>query len=153
MGSSLTWDVSVPEGVDEKELAAAVQAALIHGGDPSRELEVIYVSDKTLAELHERFLSDASPTDVMAFDLGDDEEGPSGEVYVSVDCASRIASERAVSLQRELALYTVHGCLHLCGFDDHEPEDRAAMRLAESVVLGGLGYPADLAPHEQDADA
>jgi len=54
-----------------------------------------------------------------------------------------------VSEARELALYVVHGALHLCGFDDHDPEQRAAMRLAERAVMSSLGYEADEAPHER----
>lgn len=148
MGIELTWDVAVPDAVDSAALSRAASAALEHGEQPERLLEVILVSDDVLADLHERFLSDASPTDVMAFDLGDDQEGPSAEVYVSVDCARRVSLERDVSLERELALYVVHGCLHLCGHDDHEPEERARMRVAERAVLDQLGYAADDAPHE-----
>jgi len=53
-----------------------------------------------------------------------------------------------VSFERELVLYVVHGALHLCGFDDHDPDERAAMRAAERSVMGRLGYPEDLAPHD-----
>ena len=42
----------------------------------------------------------------------------------------------------------VHGALHLVGFDDHEPEERAAMRSAEAVVMERLGYDEDLGEHE-----
>ncbi len=150
MALELTWDVAVPEGVESEALERAALAALSHGGQADRVLELVLVSDEALAELHEQFLSDASPTDVMAFDLGDEDEGPSGEVYVSVDCALRISRARGVSIERELALYVVHGCLHLCGFDDHEELERAEMRAAEREVLTALGYPADDAPHEMD---
>ena len=39
----------------------------------------------------------------------------------------------------ELALYVVHGCLHLCGFDDHGERPRRRMRRAERAVLAELG--------------
>jgi len=144
------FDVAPPEGVDEALLVRAAEAALSHGGQPGREVDLVVVSDEALAELHGRFLDDDSATDVMAFDLGDEEEGPSGEVYLSLDMARRVAAERGVSLARELSLYAVHGCLHLCGYDEHEDEDRRAMRAAERAVLDALGFAPDAAPHERD---
>ncbi|MFT7542458.1 MAG: putative rRNA maturation factor, partial [Gammaproteobacteria bacterium] len=62
--------------------------------------------------------------------------------------AREVSQRRGVSFERELLLYVVHGTLHLCGFDDHEPEDRAEMRLAEAAVMSSLGYAADTAPHD-----
>jgi len=155
----LAWDTETPPGIDGEALAAAGEAALAHGGSAGRLVDVVLVSDATLTELHSRFLGDDTPTDVMAFDLqdesdevdGDEDDGPSAEVYVSVGCARRVALERGVTLQRELALYVVHGCLHLCGFDDHEDDERARMRAAEVAVLDALGYPRDERVHESDA--
>ena len=71
---------------------------------------------------------------MIAFDLGDDQQVPAGEVYVSVDCAQRVAATRGLETARELALYVVHGALHLCGYDDLEQQDRARMR--ESKLPG-----------------
>lgn len=149
MSVSITWDV--PEApVDDARLERACAAALAHGGRAGLAVDVIVVDDPTLTELHGRFLNDPTPTDVITFDLGEDGgEGPAGELYVSLDCAMRVAAERGVALERELCLYVVHGALHLCGLDDHEPAERAAMRAAEAAVLAGLGYPADEAPHDR----
>lgn len=111
---------------------------------------VIFVSDDALCELHDRFLGDDSPTDVITFDLGDDGDGgPAAELYVSVDAAVRCAHEHALTVENELLLYVAHGTLHLCGFDDHEQEERRAMRLAEVRVLATLGVELDRARHEQ----
>lgn len=125
----------------------AAVAALAHGGRPGLEVDVILVSDRALAALHAQFLGDPSPTDVMAFDLGADADGPGAEIYVSVDCARRVARTRGVTAERELLLYVVHGALHLCGFDDHADADRKRMRAAEARVLGALGLPPDTGAH------
>lgn len=161
MTIQLAWDTDAPPGIDADALAAAGDAALAHGGRSDRLVDVVLVADATLTELHARFLGDDTPTDVMAFDLegekqedaaeAEAEDGPSAEIYVSVDCARRVALERGVTLQRELALYVVHGCLHLCGLDDHEDADRARMREAEVTVLDALGYARDERVHESDA--
>jgi len=137
--------------LDDAAVRAAVCAALEHGGEAGRTVDVVFVDDPTLTELHGRFLNDPTPTDVIAFELGEpvgDGDDPWGEVYVSVDRAREIADRRGVSAARELALYCVHGTLHLVGFDDIEPADRDRMRAAEQSVMCALGYAADSAPHE-----
>ena len=148
MSVEISWDVERPEHVSDAALVRAAQAALTQAGRLSSDFEVVFVSDDALADLHGRFLQDSSPTDVIAFDLGEDGQGPAGEVYVSLDCARRVAKLRRVPLERELALYVIHGCLHLCGFDDHDDAEGERMRRAESELLAALGYPEDPAPHE-----
>lgn len=130
----------------EADVRAAVEAALTHGGRAGAELDVIFVDDAALAEMHGEWLGDDSPTDVITFDLGDDLDGPAGELYVSEPCARRVAGEQGLDPRREVALYIVHGTLHLCGYDDHEDDDRVRMRAAERQVLARLGFDSD-APH------
>ena len=139
--------VEVPE-LDDEAVRAAARRALEHGGRPDLPLDVILTDDATLAELHGRCLGDPSPTDVMSFDLGDEQLGPQGEVYASVDRARDVARRRGVAPARELALYVVHGTLHLCGFDDLDDDARRAMRAAERAVLSALGYAPDDSPHD-----
>ena len=147
MAIEITWTVEARPLTDEA-VRAAVEAALAHGGRAGLAVEVVLLDDPSLAALHDQWLGDPSVTDVMAFDLGDEGEGPAAEVYASVDRARELARERGVDWGRELALYLVHGALHLCVHDDHEDEERAAMRAAEAAVMEGLGYPPDLAPHD-----
>jgi probable rRNA maturation factor len=135
-------------GLDERAVARAAEEALREGGRPELELSVALVDDHTLAELHDRYLGDPAPTDVMSFDLSDEHCGAAGEVLVSVERAREVAAARGQSLAREVALYVVHGTLHLCGYDDHDPRDRQRMRDAEARVLGRLGYAEDRAPHD-----
>ncbi len=137
---SVDWQAG-PRLLSDQAVAAAVEAALAHGGRPGIEIGVVLVDDATLGALHARWLGDPAPTDVMSFDLGADREGPAGEVYASVDCARRVAAELDLDPGRELLLYLVHGTLHLCGFDDRSAAQRARMRSAEREVLAGLGYP------------
>ncbi len=133
-----------------ERVAQIVQAALVHGSRPSAVLSVVFVDDASLSKMHADYLGDASPTDVISFDLGEDGMGPAGELYVSTDCARRLAQERGVDKERELALYVVHGTLHLCGWDDHEPEEREAMRAAEAEVMEALGFAHDRLPHDAE---
>jgi probable rRNA maturation factor len=138
--ATVDWQAG-PRLVGDDQLVAAVDAALRHGGRAGREVGVVVVDDATLAAMHAEWLDDASPTDVITFDLGDDLDGPAGEVYVSVDRARVVAGERGLDPARELVLYVVHGVLHLCDFDDHDEPDRLRMRAAERAVLASLGHP------------
>jgi len=141
--AEVTWTVPGPRLLSEVEVQAAVAAALEHGGRAGIPLAVVFVTDRELARLHARHLGDPSRTDVMAFDLGEEGGGPAGEVFVSVERARAVARARDLAPERELALYVVHGCLHLCGHDDHAPRARARMRRAERAVLARLGYAAE----------
>jgi probable rRNA maturation factor len=129
------WKRKSPVG--EREIEAAAREALAHGGRETLALSIAIVDDAQIAALHGRWFDDPTPTDVISFDLGD-EPGPAGELYVSLECALRVARARGLDEARELLLYVVHGALHLCGFDDHEPRDRARMRKAEARVLARL---------------
>ncbi len=124
--------------LSDRAVRAAVRAALAHGRRTGLDVDVALVSDRRLAAIHGRFLGDPSPTDVIAFELGSDGGGPAAEVYVSVDCARRVARELEVDAAGELRLYLVHGALHLCGYDDVRPADRRRMRAAEASVLAAL---------------
>lgn len=150
MSVGLAWAVERPAEVDPARLEHAARAALERGGRGDDPIDVVVLGDAALAELHDRFLGDPSPTDVLAFDLGPGGDGPAGEVYVSLDTARRVAQRRGLALERELALYVIHGCLHLCGFDDHEARERERMRRAEAELLAELGYPEDPAPHDEE---
>jgi probable rRNA maturation factor len=105
-------------------------------------VDVIFVSDAGLARLHGRYLGDPRPTDVMAFELGTAGDGPEAEVYVSAERARAVARARGLPPARELALYVIHGCLHLCGFDDQAPNARRRMRRAERLLLSRLALQA-----------
>ncbi len=97
------------------------------------EVTVVLVDDAQIAELNRKFLGRDYPTDVIAFDLRGDPapEGPSGEVYVSLERAEEQAREFGVPLEEEVARLIFHGLLHLAGFEDGTPEE--AKRMEEEV--------------------
>lgn len=96
-----------------------------------RQVTVAIVDDATIAQLHERFLDVAGPTDVLSF--------PSGEIVVSADTALREAKRRGIPPLHELQLYVVHGALHLAGYDDRSRDQQRRMRAAERRALEKLG--------------
>jgi probable rRNA maturation factor len=91
------------------------------------EILVVLVSDSRITDLHQRFMNEDGPTDVITFQHG--------EIFVSVPTAQRQAREYGTSTMQEVQLYLVHGLLHLRGFDDRTPALRANMRAAVRLVL------------------
>jgi probable rRNA maturation factor len=68
-----------------------------------------------------------------------------GELVIGAEVAQAEATEHGHDVQAELALYVIHGLLHLCGHDDCEPDDATRMREKERHYLKQLGLP-DIAP-------
>ncbi|MGK0155095.1 MAG: putative rRNA maturation factor [Neolewinella sp.] len=97
---------------------------------PDLEVSLLLTDDKEIGELHEQFLDDPSPTDVMSFEMDD-----GAELVVSVETAQRVANEAGHEVAAEVALYIVHGMLHTVGFDDIEDDDRLRMRDAERAIM------------------
>ena len=107
-------------------------------------LSIAVVGARAMATLHQRFLNSPGPTDVLTFDLGTepDEGYIEGEIVVCTDVARRRAAQRNRSLQAaraELALYVVHGVLHLAGYDDHGAAAFRHMHRREDEILVELG--------------
>jgi probable rRNA maturation factor len=127
--------LAAPENATE----ALFRAIETSGAFPiqSGELSVVFVTDETIAQVHADFMDDATPTDVITFPANKDMES-AGEIIVSVDHALSRAQELTEPFSRELSLYLLHGWLHLAGYDDRTPQDRAEMRLAEQRALAIL---------------
>ena len=139
--------------VDEVALAAIARYVLdemrIH---PLAELSVLVVDEKAMTELHERWMGEPGPTDVLAFPMdelrpphlggnraGDpepgDEPGLLGDVVLCPQVATEQAEKAGHSAQDELELLTVHGILHLLGYDHAEPEEHAVMFGTQDQIL------------------
>ena len=75
-------------------------------------IEITFLDDDEMTRLHGEFLGDATTTDVITFDHG--------ELLIGVETAERQSLEFETSIHREIALYGIHGMLHLAGFDDRD---------------------------------
>lgn len=124
--------------VDKSRLRAAVKAVLTGEGMVDASISLAVVDDPEIHRLNVQFLQHDYPTDVLSFAFDHTDDSVDGEVIVSVDTAARLATELGHSPDDELLLYVVHGTLHLVGYDDHEDEDRAAMRARERHYLALL---------------
>jgi probable rRNA maturation factor len=100
------------------------------------QVDVVVIGMEEHCRLHEEFLSDPTPTDVMAFPYAD--KDLFGEIIVNSDMALLQAPLQKQSALAEMTLYIVHGALHLLGFDDTSVPSREKMRAAEQKVVEKL---------------
>lgn len=91
------------------------------------EIVVAIVSDPVIAQIHVDFMGIEGATDVITFDHG--------EIVISADTAKTYAARFGHPIEQELALYTVHGLLHLNGFDDLSAAPAARMRKTQTRIL------------------
>lgn len=101
-------------------------------------LSVKIIDDQEMSEAHLEFLDDPSTTDVLTFDMSD-EDGLDVDIMCCIDEAERRAKDHAHDRARELLLYVVHGVLHASGFDDIEEADRVKMHEREDEILAAIG--------------
>jgi probable rRNA maturation factor len=133
--------------VDETSLSSVARHTLERlGVNPLAELSVIVVDTGTMSALHERWMGEPGPTDVLAFPMDeldtsrgpdDDEPGPTllGDVVLCPEYARRGARAAGHSLADELHLLTTHGVLHLLGYDHGEPEEEREMFALQNRLL------------------
>lgn len=99
------------------------------------EVFFLFCSDAHLIEMNKSFLNHDYFTDVITFDLSEDEDIISGEIYISLDRVLENATLLDVSYTTELHRVMIHGILHLIGFDDKTEADIRKMRAAEEKCL------------------
>ena len=136
-------------GVNEEMLVSVASFALsamdIH---PDAELTITCVDEPTIEDLHVRWLDLEGPTDVMSFPMDDlaqvssqrpdaAEPGPTmlGDIVLCPSFASRQAEAAGHGLGHELALLTVHGCLHVLGYDHATAAEEREMFGLQNEIL------------------
>ena len=103
---------------------------------PLAELCIKAVDEATIADLNERWMEKEGPTDVLAFPMdelrpglvnAEPEEGVLGDLVLCPDVARRQGEAAGHGTDAEIELLTVHGILHLLGYDHAEPEEHRVM--------------------------
>ncbi len=122
--------------VDRRALEHLVASVLTQEGRQCASISIALVDDAAIHSLNRLHLGHDWPTDVITFPLAEpDDPVLTGELVISAEMAVSRALELGVDPREELALYVVHGLLHLCGHDDRDEMGARAMRERESEVL------------------
>lgn len=91
------------------------------------EVEISFITDQAIGKIHAEFLGDPAPTDVITF--------AHGEILISTETAIRQAAEHQQPAEREVALYLIHGLLHLNGHEDESETGFAVMQQFQEEIL------------------
>ena len=106
---------------------------------------IIIIDNEEIHEINKEYRGIDRPTDVISFALEDDDtfiqmdQRILGDIYISIDKAREQANEYGHALLRELCFLTIHGILHLLGYDHMEPEDEKVMFELQERILNAYG--------------
>ena len=133
------------EAADEVEIAAlsrhVLEALHVH---PQAELSVLLVDVDAMTRLHERWMDESGPTDVLSFPMDELRPGRTGEpsppgllgdVVLCPEVAAKQAAAAGHAPAEELLLLTTHGILHLLGYDHAEPDEEKEMFALQRQLL------------------
>lgn len=143
MPENLEIDVQIVDTVRK----AAYKVGELYGLD-NAEVSITFTDNKHIHEINREYRKVDRPTDVISFALNEGDEpeieggapvNVLGDIIISVEKAVEQASDYGHSVEREVAFLTVHGMLHLLGYDHIEEEDRKEMRQEEDFVMEKLG--------------
>lgn len=106
---------------------------------------VIIVDNNYIHQLNKEYRGVNRPTDVISFALEDNGSMETefgrvlGDIYISIDKAREQAKEYGHSLKRELSFLSIHGFLHLLGYDHMNPEEEKEMFEIQELILNEYG--------------
>jgi probable rRNA maturation factor len=136
----------------EAVVRRAVAAAVDEGSSQTGELAIVLTDDSAIRALNRDWRGMDKPTNVLSFPGGgnapDDEAPHLGDVIIAYETTAREAQEEGKSLADHLTHLTVHGYLHLLGYDHETDGEAEAMERLESVILARLGVPDPYAVRE-----
>lgn len=123
-------------------LERAAQAVLAHQSADG-DLTIVLTDDAQLHDLNRDYLGIDAPTDVLSFPASETDPETArrylGDVLISIPRAEEQARAAGHALEAETQLLTVHGTLHLLGYDHAEAEEKARMWETQAQILEGLG--------------
>ena len=134
------------EKVDLDEEKKIIEYALKHENLENVEFNVIFVDGKPIRKINKEYRNIDRVTDVISFALEDGEDNISfefgrllGDIYICVDKMKEQAKQYGHSLLREQGFLTVHGLLHLLGYDHMTKEDEEIMFKKQELILDDYG--------------
>ena len=119
----------------------AMDAVFVH---PNVELSIRIIDEAAMETLHVQWMDLEGPTDVMSFPMDEltpgregalSDEGMLGDIVLCPTVAAAQASAAGHDAMEELLLLTVHGVLHLLGYDHAEAEERLEMFELQRTIL------------------
>lgn len=138
--------LNVENEIEEEIIRAAELVGKLYGVENS-ELSITLTDDEHIHELNKNFRDVDRPTDVLSFAFRESDEpqilNPQieilGDIIISLERAKFQAENFGHSYLREVIFLTVHGLLHLLGYDHIEDADRIEMEREQDYIMSTLG--------------
>ena len=134
------------EEVDLKEEKNIIDFALKHENLTNVTFNVIFVDSDKIKELNKTYRNIDRETDVISFALEDGEANINfefgrllGDIYICVPKMKAQAKEYGHSIAREMGFLTIHGLLHLLGYDHMTKEEEKIMFAKQEEILNAYG--------------
>jgi probable rRNA maturation factor len=100
-----------------------------------KEINYIFCTDEYLLQLNQGFLNHKTLTDIITFDNSEGKKALEGEIYISIERVKENSLKFKTDFEDELHRVMVHGVLHLIGYKDKKPSEKALMRKKEEACL------------------
>ncbi len=127
----------------DDDIRTWAKLALIERNEDT-EISIILMGDEEMSELNETYRHKKGPTNVLSFPFEKPEDlklSLLGDLAICVPQMIREAKTQHKPLTAHFAHLTIHGCLHLLGYDHIEPSDATVMELREIELLKQLNIP------------
>ncbi len=123
---------------DKRKLRNWFRATILEEGGMPETLNFIFCSDNYLLNINTSYLNHNTFTDIITFDLSDDNQSVSGDIFISIERVKENAKTFKIAFQKELHRVLIHGILHLLGYKDKTPPQENEMRSKEDYYLSLL---------------
>ena len=104
-------------------------------GKKPKDINYVFCTDQYLLAMNKKYLKHDYYTDIITFDLSDNEKDLKAEIYISLDRVKENANRLGLSIKSELHRVIFHGAIHLCGFNDKKRDEKLRMREMENELL------------------
>ena len=106
---------------------------------PECDLNLTFIDDKEMEELHIKWMDLPGSTDVLSFPMDMPENGEAvtlGDIVISPRFAEEQAAKAGHSTNHEIFILATHGLLHILGYDHDDVEDEEVMFALQETIVG-----------------
>lgn len=126
---------SITKRIQKKNIHSLVESLASELNFKLFNLEINFISDKSILEINRTYLKHNYTTDIITFNYSNVSNKIDGEIFISIDDAILNSKKFKVSLSEELARLVIHGLLHLLGYDDQGSSNKKIMKRLENKLL------------------
>ena len=130
--------IDTPDGADSSQFSACVREVFAAEHIICEYINIVFLGRDDLRLMKKEYFELDVYTDVIAFNLNDPDENMEGEIYLSYEQIVENANSFQTDPSTELIRVLIHGCLHLCGYEDDTPSAKGKMTELENFYIAKL---------------